>query len=161
MHHYKNVRWSRIKFYEGGRNDPASTYHTALREWTLRRAEGHHAQGWSLCSDLERRRPLVQTEGRSVVSSIRIIMSAESSEVGAVILPSTVTFGSSCQTGSLRVAHGNRLVHLAWFLHCSEQVVQTEKLYFPLNFVKRRRSSLRLGVQGRHRTLAQWDRARD
>ena len=75
-------------------------------------------------------------------------MSAESSEVGAVILPSTVTFGSSCQTGSLRFAHGNRLAHLAWFLHCSEQVVQTEKLYFPLNFVKRRRSSLRLGVQG-------------
>ena len=79
-----------IKFYECGRDDPASIHHTVLREWTLRRAEGHHAQGWSLCSDLERRRPLVQTEGRSVVSSIRIIMSAESSEVGAVILPSTV-----------------------------------------------------------------------
>ena len=77
-----------------------STYHTALREWTLRRAEGHHAQGWSLCSDLERRRPLVQTEGRSVVSSIGIIMSAESSEVGAVILPSTVILAQAA-TGAV------------------------------------------------------------
>ena len=92
------------KFYEGGQG----SVHITLREWTLRRAEGHHAQGWSLCSDLERRRPLVQTEGRSVVSSIIRGWCGH--------LTINRTFGSSCHRGSLTCAQRCSASHLAFSL---------------------------------------------
>ena len=128
-------------FYEGGRNDPASTYHTALREWTLRRAEGHHAQGWSLCSDLERRRALVQTEGRSVVSSI----------IRGWCGHHTINriFGSSCHRGSLTLRNGARPAILPSPC-CSGPVVQTVGLHF----YKRRCSLASDKVEARQRTLA-------